>query len=67
MDSDKKRISELRDVEQYRDGSMIVFCWKCPFQYEPDTVGPTRCPDCRAPGLGYVVANKELRDFVAVK
>ncbi len=33
-------------TEGYAPGAYILYCLNCPFQYPPDTYGPSRCPDC---------------------
>jgi DNA-directed RNA polymerase subunit RPC12/RpoP len=33
-------------LKGYRFGHLIAHCFRCPFQYPPETLGPNVCPDC---------------------
>lgn len=64
--TDLTRFRQLLNVANYRNGAHLVFCPKCPFQYEPETLGRSDCPDCGT-HLRFVVVDQgpdqELRDL----
>lgn len=41
---DQNRLTQL-DLDGFVEGRYIVFCEKCNFQYPPDTIGPSFCPE----------------------
>lgn len=43
---DQERLARLR-LDGYAPRAQIAFCPSCDFQYAPQTLGPSQCPDCR--------------------
>lgn len=57
-----ERLKRLR-VDGYAMKAQIAFCPTCDFQYEPQTLGPSQCPDCGT-HLHVTTMSEELQALV---